>query len=192
MRNSRREFLKTSGAVALGAAASSCKPAAESAPASHSTGMLAANPNQPAPATYDRLPLEWHQATVKRFQERLLEKGLDGALITDPWNIIYLTGLFFTTTERPFACFIPARELRCTGSILASTKRWCASWWFTDGDYYYDFPHAEGGYPDQGTVVVGPAVDLVEWQLRGIEKRGFGDKGIGLDRNRPPRKSSSA
>jgi len=178
--NSRREFLKTSGAVALGAAASSCKPAAESAPSGESAGMLATNPHQPQAATYDRLPLEWHQATVKRFQERLLERGLDGALITDPWNIIYLTGLFFTTTERPFACFIPTRELQVHWFYPGLDKALVKGWWFTDGDYYYDFPHADGAYPDQGKVKTGPAVDLVEWQLRGVEKRGFGDKAIGL------------
>jgi hypothetical protein len=160
--NSRREFLKASGAVALGAAASSCKPAAESAPPAESARMLAANPHQPQPATYDRLPLEWHQATVKRFQERLIEMDLDGALVTDPWNIIYLTGLFFTTTERPFACFIPARELQVHWFYPGLDKALVKGWWFTDGDYYYDFPHADGGYPDQGMVVSGPAVDLVE------------------------------
>jgi Xaa-Pro aminopeptidase len=166
--------------MAIGAAASSCKPSAESAPQGQSARMLAANPKQPQAATYDRLPLEWHHSTVKRFQERLLELGLDGALVTDPWNIIYLTGLFFTTTERPFACFIPAREVSVHWFYPGLDKALVKGWWFDSGDYYYDFPHAEGGYPDQGKVVTGPAVDLVEWQLRGIEKRGFGDKAIGL------------
>ena len=51
--STRREFLKTSGALAVGAAASSCKPAAESAPAGESAKMLAANPQQPEAATYE-------------------------------------------------------------------------------------------------------------------------------------------
>jgi len=54
------------------------------------------------------------------------------------------------------------------------------SWWITDGEYYYDYPHVEGAYPDQGTVDTGPPVDLVKWQLTGIKKRGYGSKNIGL------------
>src|SRR5262245_17556303 len=177
----RREFLKTSSALALGVAASSCKTAAQSAPArGDSAAMLKSNPHQPQEPAHDRLPLEWHKATVKRFQEKLLELGLDGALVSDPWNIIYLTGLFFTTTERPFACFIPARDLRVHWFYPGLDKALVRAWWFDSGDYYYDYPHAEGGYPDQGNVVSGPAADIVEWELRGIEKLGFGDKGIGL------------
>jgi Xaa-Pro aminopeptidase len=146
--------------------------------------MLAGNAHQPQPATVDRLPLEWHQATVKRFQEKLLEKGIEGALVTDPWNIIYLTGLFHTTTERPFACFIPARALEVHWLYPGLDKALVEGWWFTSGDYYYDYPHTEGGYPDRGKVVSGPAVNLVEWQLRALERRGFGDKSIGL--SEPP------
>jgi Xaa-Pro aminopeptidase len=146
--------------------------------------MLAGNPHQPQPATFDRLPLEWHKETVKRFQEKLLEIGLEGALVTDRWNIIYLTGLFHTTTERPFACFIPARELQVHWFYPGLDKALVEGFWFDSGDYYYDFPHADGGYPDQGKVATGPPVDLLEWQLRGLERRGFGDKAIGL--SEPP------
>jgi Xaa-Pro aminopeptidase len=187
----RRDFLKVTGAVAAGAAASACQPPSASAPAAtgNSATMLAGNPHQPQPATYDRLPLEWHQRTVTRFQEKLLEMGLDGALITDRWNIIYLTGLFHTTTERPFACFIPAREMAVHWFYPGLDKALVEKgWWFTDGDYYYDFPHAEGGYPDQGKVSIGPAVDLVWWQLEGLRKRGYGDKAIGLSESPTVRK----
>jgi Xaa-Pro aminopeptidase len=193
--SSRRDFLKLGGAVALGGAASSaCQPATNGGPAAtasttgDSARMLAGNTHQPARATFDRLPREWHEATVKKFQQKLGERGLGGALITDRWNIIYLTGLFHTTTERPFACFIPADELAVHWFYPGLDKALVRSWWFTDGDYYYDYPHAEGGYPDQGTVATGPPVDLVAFQLKGIEKRGYGDKGIGLDESPSMRK----
>ncbi len=193
--STRREFLKHSGAAGLGAAAlgatltSACSQSQEqegSRPSMSggSAAMLASHPEHVAPATADRLPLEWHQATVKRLQEKLGERGLDGILLTDRWNIIYFTGLFHTTTERPFACFIPTNELAVHWFYPGLDLEPVRSWWFTDGDYYYDFPHAEGGYPDQGKVTTGPAVDLLQWRLDGIARRGFGDKKIGL--SQPP------
>ena len=115
--STRREFLKQSGAAGLGAAAmgTTMKLANAQSTGSSSSGgsaaMLVSNPQHVAPATVDRLPLEWHQDRVKILQEKLAELGIDGILITDRWNIIYFTGLFHTTTERPFACFIPTNEL---------------------------------------------------------------------------------
>jgi Xaa-Pro aminopeptidase len=173
----RREFLRTSAALGagLGALATSCaKPAADSA------RLLVPDPGHPKPATYDRLPLEWYHATVRRLQEKLGERGLDGILITDRWNLIYFTGLLHTTTERLFACFIPTKELAVYWFYPRLDYDLVRTWWFTDGDYYYDWPHADGGYPDQGKVVTGPAVDLLHWTLQGVARRGFGEKKIGL------------
>lgn len=182
---SRRDFVKGSGAVALGAALGSASTSGgeqrSGATGGASASLLLKNPDHPAAATYDRLPLEWHKATVKRLQEKLGERGLDGILLTDRWNIIYYTGLFHTTTERPFSCFIPSHELAVHWFHPGLDKAMVETWWMTDRDYYYDYPHAEGGYPDQGKVAAGPAVDLLAWQLKGLERRGFGAKKIGLD-----------
>ncbi len=187
--STRREFLKSSGTAVLGGALVSAsldgrEDASVKGPSGNSASLLVKNPDHPKPATYDRLPLEWYKRTVHRLQQKLGERGLDGILITDRWNIIYFTGLFHTTTERPFVCFIPTRELAVYWFYPRLDDEMVRSWWFTDGDYYYDWPHAEGGYPDQGKVVTGPAVDLLEWMLKGIEKRGFGEMKIGLDQ--PP------
>lgn len=190
--STRRDFLKTSGAALVGGAVlSACSRDTDAVAASsrgtdppNSASLLVKNPDHPKPAAYDRLPLDWHKATVGRLQQKLGDRGLDGILITDRWNLIYYTGLFHTTTERPFACFIPTRELALhwfhPGLDLALVK----GWWHTERDYYYDFPAAAGGYPDQGKVAIGPAVDLVAFQLDGLKKRGFGDKKIGL--SEPP------
>ena len=181
----RRNFLKNSTLATLGATlASACNGGPTRGPSGNSAALLVTNPDHPEPATYDRLPLEWYKATVGRLQQKLGERRLDGILIQDRWNIIYFTGLFHTTTERPFACFIPTNEEAVYWFYPGLDKDLVRSWWFTDGDYYYDFPHAEGGYPDQSKVPIGPAVDLLEWRLQGIAKRGFGDKKIGLDK--PP------
>ena len=186
--NTRRDFLKTSGAAALGATVvSACggaapeKAAPGSAPgAGNSVSLLRKDPDQPAPATIDRLPLEWYQGRVKVLQQQLGERGLDGIWITDRWNIIYFTGLFHTTTERPFSCFIPTKELEIYWYHPGLDNALVKGWWVTDREYYYDFHHANGGFPDQGKVVIGPAVDLLDWALKGIAKRGFADKKIGL------------
>jgi hypothetical protein len=60
------------------------------------------------------------------------------------------------------------------------------TWWNTENDYYFDFLHADGGFPDKNQVVQGPTVDLFEWQLKGIKKRGFAEKSIGVDNEWTP------
>jgi len=186
--STRRDFLRTSAVAAVGAAAASCSKAPETPVQKPVTGnsasLLVKNPDHPQPATFDRLPLEWYKATVGRLQQKLGERGLDGIVLTDRWNIIYFTGLFHTTTERPFAAFIPTKELAVYWFHPGLDLELVKSWWATDREYYYDFHHAEGGFPNEGKVAIGPPVDLVEWQLRGLAKRGFGDKKIGL--SEPP------
>ncbi|MEX2531777.1 MAG: M24 family metallopeptidase [Gemmatimonadota bacterium] len=186
---SRRDFLGTFGAVTLGAAVGgACSPGAGTQSgvirpgAMHggSASMLLDRPEHPPAAGYDRLPLEWHQDRVRVLQERLGERGLEGILITDLNNIIYYTGLFHTSTERPFSCFIPTDEMAVYWFHPGLDLELVRTWWSTEADYYYDYPHTEGGYPDQGRVVTGPPVDLVKWQMEGLAKHGYGDKAIGL------------
>lgn len=183
----RRDFLAKTGAASLGASLlpgavmAAGKPQSRRSATGTSANLLVKNPDHPKAATFDRLPLEWYKANVKRLQQKLGERGIDGIWIRNRWNIIYFTGLFHTTTERPFACFIPTNELAVYWFHPGLDKAMVDSWWGTETEYYYDYPHAEGGYPDQGKVVIGPPVDLIEWMLKGIAKRGFGEKKIGLD-----------
>jgi len=133
-------------------------------------------------ATYDRLPLEWHQSRTKALQAYLNEEGLSGAWLTDPWNIIYFTGLFFTTTERPFSVFLPADRLATIWFHPGLDRDLVKSWWATENEYYFDFQHAEGGFPNEGKVQQGRTVDLQEWVLRNLKKRGYDGKRIAVDR----------
>ncbi len=187
---SRRNFLVRTGAATLGAGLLPASARAEVSPVAHravsgnSAALLVKNPGHPEAATFDRLPLEWYKATVKRLQAKLAERGVDGIFINDRWNLIYFTGLFHSTTERPFACFIPTNELTVYWFHPGLDKAMVESWWNSGSEYYYDFPPTEGGYPDQGKVVTGPAMDLLDWMLKGIARRGYGEKTIGLDR--PP------
>lgn len=189
----RREFLKKSGVAALGAASASHlahsavgdqQPAISTAgSAGDSAKLLRKRLEHPSASTADRLPLEWHQERVKQLQQKLRDRGLDGILISDHWNIIYFTGLWHTTTERPFSCFIPTDDLAVHWFHPGLDYALVRSWWFTDGDYYFDYPPSKEGYPDQGKVSISEPVDLIEFQLTGISKRGYGGKKIGLSQS---------
>ena len=180
----RRKFIKGSSMAAVGALTVGCSNDAGSTKlptvSGNSKKLLVNNTDPPKPSTIDRLPLEWHKGRVKVLQQKLGEKGLDGILITDRWNLIYYTGLFHSTTERPFSCFIPTDKMAIHWFYPGLDLEIVKSWWITDGEYYYDYPHHDGAYPDQGKVSIGPPVDLVKWQLTGIKKRGYGSKNIGL------------
>src|ERR1700723_3243018 len=96
---SRREFLTATGAAVtastMGAAAI---PASSSAAISgEKSARLFLPDDDLKPATFDRLPLEWHKQRARKLQDQLAEDGCDGILITDRWNIIYFTGLWHTT-----------------------------------------------------------------------------------------------
>ncbi len=191
----RRQFLKNTGIAALGAAGAACSAdsgnnsesrndnSAAATPSGDSAKLLVKRPEHPPAATADRLPLEWHQRQVGVLQNKLEERGLDGILISDRWNLIYFTGLWHSTTERPFSCFIPTDDLAVHWFHPGLDYELVRSWWFTDGDYYYDYPPSEDGYPDQGRVSISAPVDLIEWQLKGIARRGYGGGRIGLSQS---------
>jgi Xaa-Pro aminopeptidase len=165
------------------AVASGCAPRQGERPArtGGSENLLVKSPDHPEPATLDRLPLEWYQKTVMRLQQKLADRGLDGIFIKDRWNIIYFTGLFHSSTERPFACFIPANALEVHWFHPGLDRDLVDSWWKTSAEYYFDLQHAPGGFPNKGEVATGDKVDLLEWMLKGIEKLGYGSKRIALD-----------
>ena len=105
-------------------------------------------------------------------------------------NIIYFTGLFFTTTERPFSVFLPADRLASIWFNPGLDRDLVKTWWATESDYYFDFQHAEGGFPNEGKVQQGEQVDLFEWVLKGLKKRGYDGKRIATDKDSLRRKRS--
>ncbi|MBI1750494.1 MAG: aminopeptidase P family protein [Acidobacteria bacterium] len=130
-----------------------------------------------------RLPVEWYRATVKRFQERLGALGLGGAIVSDPLNRNYLTGIFLTETERPNFLFVPA-----TGEPVAFIpgldRDMAGSWWVKEFEWYFDYPHA--GEYDKVVWKAGAQEDLFKWMLKGLAKRGFGNAKLGIDREPTP------
>jgi len=80
------------------------------------------------PATFDRLPLEWHKQRAEKLRTKLAENDFHGILLTDRWNIIYFTGLWHTTTERLVHVFLPVK-----GDLVwfnaALDRDLVKSWW---------------------------------------------------------------
>ncbi|HEY1250727.1 MAG TPA: aminopeptidase P family N-terminal domain-containing protein, partial [Thermoanaerobaculia bacterium] len=189
-----RRSLIVSGGAAL---ASASVAAGQSQPAagvdgSKSAALFLKDDDGLAPATFDRLSLEWHQARAKALQAHLAENGFAGVWLSDPMNIIYFTGLFFTTTERPFSVFLPADRLATVWFHPGLDRDLVRSWWSTDADYYFDFQHADGAYPNEGKVQQGAKVDLFEWVMKGLKKRGYDGKRLATDKDLSPRQLAKA
>lgn len=146
----------------------------------------------PEPAQFDRLPLEWNKQTVRRFKQKLAERGVEAFLVRDPLNVIYLTGYWHTNTERPQATFMNSDDTDPWFFYPALDRDLVRGWWFGDGLMYFDFPHAEGAFPNEGKVVQGKTVDLFKLMLEGIKKRGIQGKKIGLDGELYPSESAKA
>jgi Xaa-Pro aminopeptidase len=200
MRKSRREFLVGSVSVAGGAlggsllagtvSAAGATSTAGAAPAGAATpsagggasaALLKPDPAHPKPALVDRLDEAWHRGAIRRLQGRLREEGIDGVLLSDRWNIIYFTGLWFTSTERPFSLFIPAQGTDLVWFHPGLDRDLVASWWIPEKESYFDFQHGEGAFPDRGTVQMGATVDLTRWMLKGLRRRGLAGKTLGVD-----------
>ena len=182
---SRRGFIKKVGLglAGVGLAAESLVCSASVA-AEGSEKLLQNNPQQPKPAPkgYDRLPLEWYQNTVQRLKQRVAEKGVDAILLESDTNKVYFTGCFRGSGERSTWAFFPMKEKNSVYWFSPGIDRdLITSWWCTENEYYFCYPHAEGGFPNKGQVVRGKRVDLFEWMLERLKKRGYSQKTIGTD-----------
>ncbi|MDQ5856719.1 MAG: M24 family metallopeptidase [Acidobacteriota bacterium] len=189
---SRRSLLATTGAAAAGTLLSTLPAAAQGAVnGSKSATLFLTEDDGLKPATFDRLPLEWHKGRVKALQARLQEQGYAGALLSDRWNLIYFTGLFHSTTERPFMVFLPADKLAAIWFHPSLDRDLVKSWWATDTESYFDFHHAEGAFPNLGKVQQGEKANLFEWVLKGLKKRGYEGKRLAADRELSRRQRES-
>src|SRR5438132_29693 len=183
MKISRRSLLATTGAAAAGSLLARKAGAQAGVDGSKSAALFVKEDDGLAPATVDRLPLEWHKGRVKLLQEYLQDQGYAGALLSDRWNIIYFTGLFHSTTERPFMVFLPADKMAAIWFHPGLDRDLVKSWWATETESYFDFQHAEGAFPNLGKVQQGERVNLYEWVLKGLKKRGYDGKRIATDRD---------
>ena len=186
---SRRTMLTGAGA-ATAAAGLGLAGVASAAGAKKVTGSESAKlflpPDELKASTLDRLPLSWSKERTATLQAKLAADGYDGILLTDQWNIIYFTGLFHTTTERMIHCFIPTTGDHPIWFYPALDRDLIQSWWYEDGDMYFDWLDVEGTMVQEGKVAKGPTNDLWSWLMKGLKKRGFAGKKLAVDRELVP------
>jgi Xaa-Pro aminopeptidase len=198
MWKSRRTFIKGGGLALLGAGFTSRfdRVAAQQKPGTLTGNLrsqyrgtsekllLGPRPGEegpPKPADYDRLPLSWNRATVKRFFDLLEKKEIDAFMVRDPLNIIYLTGYWHSTTERPQAVFMNRKDRDPWFLYPGLDRDLVTTWWFGGGKMYFDYHHGDGAFPHEGKVQQGERIDLFRFLLEGIRDKGIEGKRIGLD-----------
>ncbi|MGI9202635.1 MAG: aminopeptidase P family N-terminal domain-containing protein, partial [Woeseiaceae bacterium] len=147
----------------------------------------------PAPMGYDRLPLSWYKSTTQRLKDRLRPQGFDAILLQRDVNAVYFSGSFRGSGERTTWLLFQVDE--------ADTAYWFSpgidrdlitSWWCTEKEYYFCYPHASGGFPNKGEVETGPAVDLFDWMLKALRKHDLAGKKIGIDITLSPAQEAAA
>ena len=137
----------------------------------------------PESADFNRLPLWWYKAKARQMKEAARARGVDGGiLLTNRWNIIYATGLLHSTTERPFACFLPMDDDDgCIWFHPYLDESLVRDWWCTDSFSYFDYHQSEGKAPNEGGTDQGRTVNVFRWWGETLAKLGYGDKTIGID-----------
>ena len=179
----------TSIAAASLAAESLAAQATSAQGRSGSERLLVDNPLHPTPAPVgvDRLPLAWYKAQSKKLRDRARARGADAVLLESDTNLVYFTGCFRGSGERTTWALLPVNEADTIYWFSPGIDRdLITSWWCTENEYYFCYPHAEGGFPNRGQLARGKRVDLWEWVLGKLAARGFGDRTIALDRELGP------
>lgn len=195
MPTSRRRFIRNMGLGLATAHAAGAGLADAQARAGGSEALLIDNPHQPDPAPVgtDRLPLAWYQGAVRRLKDKAASRGLDALLLQTDHNIVYFTGCFRHSGERTTWVLFPAQERDTVHWFSPAIDRdLIQSWWCTSNEYYFCYPHAEGGFPNRGELARGRRVDLWEWMLKHLQARGLGEKRIGIDVELTPSRLDTA
>ena len=123
----------------------------------------------PGASLPDRLPPDWYRRKIRQVQQEMEKRKLDALVLLHAPNVIYTTGYFHLSTERPLAALIPKSgdpALFVPGLESDQVKLW----WGKDYESYFDFP--------------GP-VNRVRWIFERVAKRGF--RKIGIEESTPSR-----
>lgn len=130
-----------------------------------------------------RMTEAWYRRQMATLQQKLGAQGLRGIILKDSNNLNYLTGLFLTNTERPAWLWLPTEgEPAIFGPGL--DRDMYREWFIRDFDWYFDYPHA--GPFGQVLFEKGPTVNLTEWMLKSVAKRGGGEGRVGVEAELTP------
>ncbi len=158
MRQKRREFLRAVGSLAATAMGPSGRAVARTRAITLSAAVT-------EPEGQDRLPPEWYKKKIKQVQGEMEKRRLDGLVLLDAHNVIYTTGYFHISTERPLGVLIPKSgdpALFIPELEVDQVKLW----WVKDYESYFDYP--------------GP-VNRVRWIFERVARRGLANKRIGIE-----------
>jgi Xaa-Pro dipeptidase len=160
----RRTFLRT----AAGAAALTLTSRLSSYGRTRTLKVSAAMSGADLP---DRLPPEWYRRKIGQVQQEMAGRKLDALVLLRSVNVIYTTGYFHISTERPLAALIPkSGDPALFIPELESDQ--VKLWWVKDYESYFDYP--------------GP-VNRVRWIFERVARRGFGKGRIGIEDATPGR-----
>ena len=162
----RRTFLRS----AVGAAALTCT-SRMSAYGLTRELKISAMLDVAAPNLPDRLPPDWYRRKIVQIQQKMAKRNLDALVLMRAPNVIYATGYFHLSTERPLAVLVPKSgepALFVPGLESDQVKLW----WVKDFEAYFDYP--------------GP-VNRVRWIFERIARRGFAKSRIGVEEPAPSR-----
>src|SRR5207247_6232896 len=126
----RRQFLRTLG----GAAALSFTANIRSFGSARQLSMSMAMPNT---GEHDRRQPEWDPRKIKQVQTEMKKHRLNAMVLLHASNVIYTTGYFHLSTERPLAVLIPDSGepvLFIPGLESDQVKLW----WVKDYEAYYE------------------------------------------------------
>ena len=154
----RRQFLRTlGGAAALGLTAN-----VSSLGSARRLSMSVAMRNT---GEHDRLQPDWYRRKIKQVQVEMKKHRVNAMVLLHASNVIYTTGYFHLSTERPLAALIPESGdpvLFIPGLESDQVKLW----WVKDYESYFDYP--------------GP-VNRIRWIFERVARRGLAQGRIGIE-----------
>ncbi len=137
---------------------------------------------EPAPKGYDRLPLSWYHQTTQRLKDKVKAMGADAVLLQHDVNLVYFTGCFRGSGQRTTWALFPVGEKDTVYWFATGIDReLITSWWATDFEYYFCYPHARGGFPNKGQNVKGETVNLFDWLLERLQAKEMAGQTIATD-----------
>ena len=127
--------------------------------------------NETAPNLPDRLPVDWYRRKIAQVQQEMVQRKLDALVLLSAVNVIYTTGYFHLSTERPLAALI-SKSGDPVLFVPALESDQVKLWWVKDYEAYFDYP--------------GP-VNRIRWIFERIANRGFAKARIGIEEPTPSR-----